>query len=520
MNASHTILDRPLTAPQDRQTGMRNALAAMAFALLVLPSTLTLFYTSVYSVHQDLAGAALSAKLANVLGPSFGEYGLFFPPAERFWFSFSVTLNEWTGLRLDLAVVAITSVAVIISAGFAYHIRNAAVGATALFFIASIAVLVILPILYKNIFGLREHLVILGLWPYLVLRASDPDGQRIGWKTRFALGVWMGATLSLKYVYALVVLLVEIADALLRRRPLTLFRIENLVSGAIVAMYLNAWLVLNPEQREAMAVVVTAIEANLAPSIVNFEQAVLWLSSAGCLLALAMAFKVPARTTYIGLAMVVAAIVASWIQSRWYTHHHFPITMAYLAWLWIARDNLKPLWLIAVGLLTMAPVLAEHRKTSVYQSNTQELSEAMDKAGVSLAGKRVGVLAMHPAPMNEYLAAQGAIRWNTSVNIAYLASELQPLDRPENAGELSEPVLIEEPGRKRLHHQMLRLWEERLPDALILDESTSWPLRHITIKWEQAFANDPRFKAILDQYKPVFEHKGERLEFRYLERKE
>ncbi len=489
--------------------------AALAIALL---GSLQLFYGLYYSVQTDVAGIALSGRLADTLGNSFSEYSLYFPPAERVWTTIAVRLSDLTGLRLDLAVVLMTGVAVLFSAGLAYHIRRMTVGATPLFLLGSVAVLVLLPILYKNVFAVREHLVVLGLWPYFILRISDPDDTKIGRKTRLVVGLWLGATLLLKYLYSLVVFLVEIADAAAQRRPLSLFRIENVVAGSIVAIYLFLWLVIDPSQREAIAVVVSAIDANLTSRMTNLEQAGIHAALAALFLLLAYVFKLSLRKTLIGLAMVVGAIIAAWIQSRWYTHHLFPITMAYAAWLWMIHRDIKLLWILALLLFFVRPIVGEFRGTVPYQESVREVELAMDEAGLSVDGKRVGLLTMHPTPFNQYLASNGASRWIASVNNSYVAAELKPLDRPENKGLVAPPVKLDDPGRQMLHDEMLRLWEDMPPDALILDQSSSWPLQFIDVQWTEVFSEDARMQAILSQYRPVFEHKGKWVQFRYYER--
>ncbi|MEO0589168.1 MAG: hypothetical protein AAFZ11_01265 [Pseudomonadota bacterium] len=489
--------------------------AALAIALF---AGLYGFYTSIYSVHTDLAGAALSGQLANALGDSYEQYSVLFPPAEKIWFTWAASLSEATGLRADLSVILMTGAAVLFSTGLAYHIRRITVGASPLFLLASLAVFVLVPIVYKNVFGTRAHMVVLGLWPYIVLRMSDPRGALVGWRLRLVLGVWLGATLSLKYIYALVVFLVELTDAAVQRRVSALFRIENLVSGAIVAGYLLFWLVLDPAQREAIGLVVNAINANLTSTSVNIQQSALQLSVAAFLLLLAIVFKTPLRANALGLAMVVAAIAAAWIQSRWYTHHIFPITMAYFAWMWMVSRHLRPLWLVAIMVLMIRPLVGEFRGTAPYQTSTQEGVEALENARVSLDQKRVGLLTMHPSPFNQVLVSQGAIRWNTSVNNSYVATQLKPFDRPGEGSRIAPAITLTEPGRKALHDDMLRLWEDSPPDALILDQSTSWPLQHIKVEWREVFAKDERFNAFLARYEPVFEHDGEWLEFVYLER--
>ena len=488
------------------------AIAMFAGLSIGLTAALLLFYTQIYSVHTDLAGILLSSSLADTLGDSFSDYSPYFPPAEQAWFSLAVGLSELTGLRLDLASMVLTSLSVMFSVGFAYHIRRKTVGASGWFMVGSLALLVTVPVLYKNVVGLREHMVVLGLWPYLVLRISDPDGSRIGWKTRALLGLWMGATLSLKYLYSLAVLLVELVDAAVQRRVFLLFRIENLISGGLVGFYVLFWLILDPGQREVMAAVVSAIDANLASPVVSAQQAAIHASLMIFYFLLTWFYKLSWRTSLIGFALVAGAVIAAWIQARWYSHHLFPITLAYMAWLWMIHREIKLLWIIALCVLFVRPLAGEFRATAPYQISVNELTEAMEGSGLSVEGKKVGLLSMHPSPFNQYLASHGAERWITSMNNSYVASALKPLDTRENEGRLAPAVELDQEGRAMLHDTMLRLWEDSPPDVLILDQSTSWPLRYIEVEWERVFAEDERFQAILAQYTSVFEHKGEWVE--------
>ncbi|MBV7264809.1 hypothetical protein [Erythrobacter ani] len=493
----------------------------MLLALAIgLVGGLQLFYSHIYWIHPDLGGGILSGRLSTTLGNSFENYSLYFPPAERAWFSFIVWVSGIIGLRIDLTAIFLTSVAVLFSAGLAYHVRRNTLGASPLFLAISLVVLVALPIAFLNVFGLRAHIVVLGLWPYLVLRISDPDGTKIGWKTRLLVGLWLGATLLLKYLYSLIVLLVEIADAALQRQPFILFRIENVVSGAIVAAYILSWLVLDPDQREAIGVIVNAIDANLTDSVTNLQQAAISMALAVFFVLIGFVFKVPARPTVIGLAVVSGAVAAAWIQSRWYSHHLFPVTCAYAVWLWFIHRDVKAIWLFAIALVLLRPVIGEYLSTAPYQKGVTELDKAMNTAGLSVEGKRVGVLIMNPSPVNQYLAVHGAWRWNASVNNSYVAAELKPFDTPDNLGLKPPPLTLEEPGRRMLHDEFLRLWEDMPPDALILDQTTSWPLRNVVVDWTHVFSEDPRFNALFSQYRLVLEHDGEHVRFRYFERRE
>lgn len=489
--------------------GLRLVIAVCLFAGLML------FYGFYYPLHHDLAGSVLSGRLAVELGDSYRDYSIYFPPAERVWYSIAARLSDLTGLRLDLAVVAMTGVMVTISAELAYRIRRTTVGASPQFLILSVALLVILPILFKNVFGMREHLIALGLWPYLVLRVSDPDGTRIDRRLRFVVGLWLGAILLIKYLYSLVVVMVELADAAIQRRPVLLFRIENIVAGAVVALYLFFWLGLDPAQREAIGAMFSAIDANLHDPATNLSKVAENLAYGAACFVFLCGFRVPGRLMSLGLATLVGTILVAWSQERWYTHHLFPIVLAYVAWWWMANRHLLWWGHVALALCLSYPLSREFLSTLRYRQQVAEVGQAVSGAGQSVDRKRVGILVMHPSPYNQYLASAGGVRWNAMMNIAYVATELKPFDKKENLGKPSPPVRLDDPGRRMLHEQMLRLWEDKPPDVLILDHSYRWPLRYTEVDWAHVFSEDPRFNDILDRYRPVLIHQGKRMNFTY-----
>jgi hypothetical protein len=189
--------------------------------------------------------------------------------------------------------------------------------------------------------------------------------------------------------------------------------------------------------------------------------------------------------------------------------------MAYVAWWWATGSRFKWWGNLIVPLFLFPSIFTEYRSTGSYQDAVGELDSSMAKAGQSVAGKRVGILTMHPSPYNQYLASHGGVRWNGLMNNAYVAAELQPFDRPENQGKPPPPVQLDNPGRRMLHDEMLRLWEDMPPDVMILDHSYRWPLHYTDVEWTHVFSNDPRFNAILRRYRPVFAHRGDRLEFKY-----
>ena len=508
---------------QRYESNGRSSFAAIlglhASVVLCVSAGLIFFYGFYYPVHQDLAGSALSGRLAVTLGDAFREYAIYFPPVEKIWFSISARLSDFTGLRLDIAVVVMTSAAILFGAGLAYRIRHAAVGTSPAFLILSVAVLVIVPVLFKNIFGLREHIVVAGLWPYLVLRISDPDGSRIGWRLRAILGLWMGATLLFKYLYSVVVILVELTDALIQRRFVSLLRIENIATGAVVFLYLFFWLGIDPAQRAVIAAMLSAIDAALLDPFQNWLKAGQNLFFAIILLVASRIFGLSMRDTALACAVTLGAVIVAWTQQRWFSHHLFPITMAYILWWWLGARSFRWWFHAVVALFILVTVAQQYLPTRKYHDRLTELKQALGRNKLSVAGKKVALLNAHPSPYNEYLASHNGLRWTPLMNNAYVGAELERFDSAENVGKILPPVTLANPGRKMLHGQMLQLWEESPPDVLIFDRRARWPLRHISIDWKQAFSKDPRFNAILKQYRPVLVYNGNHISFEYYVRR-
>lgn len=506
--------DRRSVAKPETRSAASDLILFVALAICVFAGTL-LFYGFYYSPHQDLAGGALSGRLAVTLGDAYGDYSIYFPPVEKLWFSIATRTSDLVGLRLDLTVIAMTNIVVLIGAGLAYWIRRITVGASPMFLVLSVAILIILPILFKNVFGLREHLVVVGLWPYLVLRFLDPDSDLISRRLRLLIGLWMGVTLLFKYFYAAVVILVELTDSLMQRRPVLLFRIENIIAGLAVFLYLFFWLGIDPSQREAIGAMVSAIDAYLIEPGENWSKPFEYSIPAILLLIASYYFRVPKRSIGIALIVVVGTLFAAWSQERWYAHHLFPITMAYIAWWWIAAAKFRWHVSAAVALIILFPISVQFLKTRVYQEQAKELEQALESNGLSIAaGNRVALLTIHPSPYNQYLASHNALRWNPMMNNAYISAELKPFDKKDAIGK-PPPVKLDDPGRWVLHDQMLRLWEDMPPDVLILDGTHRWPLRHIDVDWLHAFSKDQRFQAILKDYRLVTVYDGTHVRFTY-----
>ncbi|MEP3226019.1 MAG: hypothetical protein ABJO01_08590 [Parasphingorhabdus sp.] len=484
-----------------------------AVAIFTFIGTL-LFYGFIYSLHQDLAGGTLSGRLAVTLGEAFSDYSVYFPAVEKFWFSTAAHLSKLSGLRLDLTVVVMTNLMALFGVGLACYVRRITVGCSTLFLITSASILIILPIIFKNVFGLREHLVVLGLWPYLVLRFSDPEMTIVSPRLRIIIGLWMGMTLLFKYLYSIVVILVECTDALIQRKLLLLFRAENILAGLIVFLYLFIWLGLDPAQREVIGIMLNSIDANLASPTKNLFKLVEHIIPAVFLFVASFYCRVPKRLFALAVAVAAATLFAAWSQERWYSHHLFPITMAYIMWWWISAKQFRWYINLVLALIIVMPIGNQLLKTRKYQKQNAELVRVLDEKELSVAGKRVAILTMHPSPYNQYLASHDALRWNPMMNNAYVSSELKPFDKKGVTGT-PPPIVLDSSGSKMLHDQMLRLWEDMPPDVLILDHSDSWPLDHIEVDWLHIFSKDNRFQAFISNYRPILTHEGPHITFTY-----
>ncbi len=477
-------------------------------------AVLTLYATN-YSLHQDLAGGVLSGRLALEMGARFDLYSAYFPPIERFWYIIAAAWGGWTGVGLVNAIIVQTLFAVLISALLGFVIRQRTLGAGTAFFIVPFLLLLVLPILYKNIFGLREHLVILGLWPYLVLRAAGNKAINVGRGLRVLLGFWMGFTLLFKYLYSIVVFLIEVADTVEHRRFLTLFRIETLVSAGVVFIYLLVWLGFNPAQLEALSLMRGAIGANLTDPAAALKAGFNVTGTGFVIWLLLFRFKIAQQQRLLGLAAVVGVVIVAWLQERWYTHHLFPVTMAFMAWWWMVGAAL-PKWLHILPAIVLAvPFQHQFAKTRDYQVRVLEVVDALEAAGISLTDKRVGLLAQHPSPFNQVIAAQDGLRWTPLMNVPYVSTELKPFDTPQNRGQIPPAVALDAPGARLLHGQLMSLWRDEPPDVLILDTSYQWPLHFLQFSWEQVLSEDPEFQEVFAAYEPVLTHDAALVTFTY-----
>lgn len=495
--------------------GNRSSETAIMLLAVLAAFAIPVLYLTILPPHQDLAGNALSGKLALSLGGSYNNYSMYFPPAERFWFTSAAHISEWTGARLDMVVVSMTACMVVVGSWLGYQIRRAVHGPSAKFFVLSLAVFTLLPILFKNVYGLREHMIMLGFWPYLLLRFFDPASEKVSLPLRIATGTWLGTCLLFKYLYAVAVLLIEIVDAGLNRNPRSLFRFENLLAGAIVALYLLLWLGVDPGQREAIGAMQSAIQGNLKTGTENALAAAPYILFT---VLAALIVKLPARRTCIGVALVVGAVLVSAIQQRWYTHHLFPITASYLFLWWMAKERMSRLAHSFIALVLLSLIAWQTMRSIPYVREVGETRDAFSRAGLSLDGQRVGMLAMHPSPYNQFLLASDAQRWNPMMNNAYVGAEYAPIDNPSNRGVAAPPLEMSDPGRLKLHDQMLRLWEDNPPDAIIIDEGRSWPLRNIQVNWLELLSEDERFQKIFSGYRPALRHRGQTVRFTYYAR--
>ena len=502
-----------LSSQQDTNKFAEYVIHILSAIVIIIAASL--FYTYQFSIHHDLAGSILSGKFVTELGNAYDQYGIYFPPAEKVWFSFASGLHAVTGIRLDIIIVIMTSLSILVSTQFAYFIRKKTVGATPLFLILSLVAFLILPIVFKNIFGLREHLVALGIWPYLVYRLSDPTGRVLSSKWRVLMGIWLGWTLLFKYLYALAVLFIELTDAIVQRRLSNLFRIENLMSGTIVATYVFVWLILQPENLQIIGIMKNAIQAN----IISFQQTAqyigLYLLYAIPLLAAGFIYKSDKRSLFIGLALLLSTIIVTAIQARWYSHHQFPIFMATLVLLWIIQIKTPKIVTLFVCLFLLSTVYGQFKENGLYQARFKLLYQSLIENNISLENKRVGLMIAHPSPFSEIVAQHGGTRWTPLVNFAHVFSELEKADIIENEGKLAPPIERFVDGREILHDKTMSLWEDFPPDVIIMDHSNSWPLKHLEVNWPHLFSKDERFAKIMANYALAYSHEEKYLGYDY-----
>jgi hypothetical protein len=492
-----------------------NNLKICALVIALSGIAIMLFYGQVYSLHQDLSGGLLTAGMANALQDEFSVYNSYFPPMESFWYGITVQISKLTGIGAHTVIILQTFAAVVFSAFLGFRIRQETNGTTVSFFIVPVIVFLVVPVLFKNVFGLREHFIVLGLWPYLVLRAAPYDHPKLSISLRATLGLWMGFTLLFKFLYSVVVVVVEIANTLTHRRLSQVLQIECVIAGVVVFTYLMLWLGIDPTQREAIASMRSAISGNLLTTPEVLEKAQYWVFASVLMSLFAWVYKDNTRNLLIGFSFILGAFIVAWMQARWYAHHLFPILMALIGCWWVVGNGFSKWIHIALAVVLGYQVQHQTFKTYKYQVRTLLFEQALIDADVSLSGKRIALLNQHPSPYNQVILSSGGVRWTPQMNIAYATAELKDFDTVENYDMEPPPLTFDVKGRRDLHSQLLQLWEDYPPDVLIIDHTSQWPLRYLKFEWKQLLSQDTRFKAILDDYELKFEHDAWALKFEY-----
>jgi hypothetical protein len=331
---------------------------------------------------------------------------------------------------------------------------------------------------------------------------------------RSGVGTWLGFFLLFKPFYSVVVLLVELVHAIHRRKPGDLFRVENVVAGGIVALYALLWLGLDPARVDSIVLYKATIVANEVNAAQSLKMIAFWLLPALLLMLIALRKGGNLGEQLVVSGVLIGTILVAWLQQRWYTHHVFPIAMAYVFW-WLIIRHRWPLYghvFVAAALLYV--FFGEFRQVRLYQGQVQTLNEALRVGNISLAGKRVGVFSHHPTPYNEVLLNNGALRWTPTMNITYVTAEYFANDIAANYGKPLPPIPFTLEGARLLHGQLMQLWADHPPDYLILDETHMWPLKHIIVRWQDAFADDSAFTDIFSRYRLILDHDGESLRFK------
>ncbi|HEU0311186.1 MAG TPA: hypothetical protein VFR36_08220, partial [Sphingomicrobium sp.] len=159
------------------------------------------------------------------------------PPLAWYLSMPSTALGMSLGLPLDWTYRILVSLLAALSAGcFAWLLRGtrSRIG-VGMLCAAVAACLLLLP---GREFGQREHLAAMAVMPYLALasRQAGPEG-RISHLAATLIGLAAGMGVALKPYFIAVPLLVEGAVQLFGNRRVSLFRIENIALGAVIAIY-------------------------------------------------------------------------------------------------------------------------------------------------------------------------------------------------------------------------------------------------------------------------------------------
>jgi len=245
INELDARIEREESRPESRSAAGLSVLSWVLVVLaLAVPAAIALaIQLSAYPNH-DVAWVLWGSR-EMLHGAQYGRDIIEPNPPLAWYLSMPTTaLAMALGVPLDRTFTIFITLAGVLSAASLIWLRprRLSIGQSAV--IAMVAVTTLLTMTGRE-FGQREPLMMILVLPYLALAGRRFDGASVpGPRATIAIGVIAGLGFALKPYFLAVPLLIEVVLKLWGKKPLALFRGENLSAAAVILAY-GLWVILS-----------------------------------------------------------------------------------------------------------------------------------------------------------------------------------------------------------------------------------------------------------------------------------
>ncbi len=481
----------------------------LVFLLGVLPSLVVLWMIpDLIPLHHDLAGMVNEAGFTIREPQIVSKYGSPLIPMEQFFYGLPVYLSTWINIPVYQGIVLqcflVLQLGALLTCWIIYKGGLSKSRVQTLIWIAGIyGINFLLPLAYRsrNIFGLREHLFVALILPFLMLLCARLSGFHPGRLLAAMVGIVAGLAIIFKPVYVLLFLFVETVFLVYNRRLFAFARIETLFIVLVGSGYLFYWFFYT-EYFIRIKNLISAVQGYLVPQLALIATEFFYLAPAIVLLvhilfrrkAITQQDNTAIQKTVILFSACISSALVLQLQQRGYSHHSFPIAVFVIVFA-------LSIWhVLSKKILTIFLIFCTYSILHEVNLKFQLIgNQAGRSIGTIIQNKTVAAISPHLRPFHTAILKNGA-KWQFPVrNMAYLATEYKRFDVPDSDFNYIPIESFSESGRF-IHQQVIGMLEDYPPDFIIVDTSTQWPLKYIQVNYLEALKMDEKFQLIWRNY--------------------
>lgn len=485
----------------------------LVFLVGIIPSLIVLWIVpDLIPLHHDVAGMVNDAGFFIREPHIASEYGIPIIPMEHWFYGFPVYLSAWAGIPaknvivLQIFLIAQFSSALACWIIYIGGLTNSKTQ-TVLWVLGVYAIIFAIPLTYtfRNIFGLREHLFVATILPYLMLLCARLSGYRPNSYLTAIVGLLAGTGIIIKPLYAVLFVIVEFVFFICSRRFLACIRLDSIIIVLIGTCYLLFWVICT-DYFIQLKYLVSTIQGYLNPQGVVLLIGFYYLTPALILLIhvlfrrkdISEKDKSVFHRAAIFFSACLAVVLVLYLQQRGFSHHRFPIS-AFTIFLTIAIWHVLPKWLLFIALMLSIGIIWK----DIDLESQMIGNKASQSIGSTIRGKTVSVISPHLRPFHTaILNLEG--NWRFPIrNMAYLAAEYKQFD---TLGQKVKyiPIKNMSEGSLYFHEKVIGMLEHYPPDFIIVDTTyPRWPMKYIHVDYLKALKMDERFEAIWKNYKLI-----------------